>query len=157
LSGGTLAAEAMSEEIPFERVFTMTDYYDGPRKGIANFRGTPHLYESKWSDIEDDFEDSFLLTPVNEDVFDAALEHWAIWLRWEEAFHRGIALQESHPALPADRPRHDELEKLLGGQLVTNPACAIEAYGEFRPAAESSKHFGWRELEVRWRISRNGG
>ena len=156
LNPGPLGAQAMSEEIPFERVFTMTDYYDGPRTGIANFRGIPHLYESKWSDLGDDFEDSFLLTPINQDVFDAALEDWAIWLRWEEAFHRGEAPQESHPALPADRLRHEELEKQLAGQLVTNPASAIEAHGEFRPAVESTKQFGWRELEVRWRISHNG-
>jgi hypothetical protein len=36
----------------FERVHTMTDYYDGPRGGIADFRGTPHLYESEWRDDE---------------------------------------------------------------------------------------------------------
>jgi hypothetical protein len=27
----------------FEEVFTVTDYYDGPRKGIANVRGKPHF------------------------------------------------------------------------------------------------------------------
>ncbi len=143
----------MSEEIHFERVFTMTEYYDGPRKGIANFRGLPHLYESRFSDLEDDFEDSFLLTPINEEVFDAALEDWAIWLRREEAFHRGEAPHESHPALPDDRLRHEELKEQLAGQLVTNPTSAIEAHGEFQPVAGSTKQFGFRELKVRWRIS----
>jgi hypothetical protein len=29
----------------YECVFTVTDYYDGPRKGIANYNGRPHFYE----------------------------------------------------------------------------------------------------------------
>jgi hypothetical protein len=29
----------------------MTDYYDGPRKGIASFQGSPHVYESEWDDL----------------------------------------------------------------------------------------------------------
>ena len=29
----------------YKEVFTVTDYYDGPRKGIANFKGLPHFYE----------------------------------------------------------------------------------------------------------------
>ena len=88
----------MSPEVAFERVLTMTDYHDGPRGGIAYFRGTPHLYESKCVDIDSEAEDEFVLTPLSPEVVDAALEDWAIWLRWEEAFHRGDAQQDSHPA-----------------------------------------------------------
>jgi hypothetical protein len=29
----------------YERVFAVTDYHDGPRKGIANYQGEPHFYE----------------------------------------------------------------------------------------------------------------
>ena len=29
----------------YEEVFTVMDYYDGPRKGVANFRGQPHFYD----------------------------------------------------------------------------------------------------------------
>jgi hypothetical protein len=39
----------------------MTDYYDGPRRGIADYRGRLRLYESRWSDIDTDQEDTFLL------------------------------------------------------------------------------------------------
>ena len=28
-----------------EIVFTVTDYYDGPLNGIANFQSKPHFYE----------------------------------------------------------------------------------------------------------------
>jgi len=39
-------------EPEYERVYTMTDYYDGPRKGIADFEGRPHLYEAEWDDVQ---------------------------------------------------------------------------------------------------------
>lgn len=34
-----------------EHVYTMTEYYDGPRGGVADFRGTPHVYRSLWTDV----------------------------------------------------------------------------------------------------------
>lgn len=33
----------------YERFYTVLDYYDGPRKGIADFQGKPHLYETNIS------------------------------------------------------------------------------------------------------------
>jgi hypothetical protein len=51
----------------------MTDYYDGPRQGVADYRGRPHLYESQWSDIDSDQEDTFLLTPITAETFKLAL------------------------------------------------------------------------------------
>ena len=42
----------MSDE--YETVHTMTDYYDGPRGGIAEVNGRPHLYTSTWADIDPD-------------------------------------------------------------------------------------------------------
>jgi len=33
----------------------MTDYYDGPRKGIADFAGQPHFFESGLNDDNDAF------------------------------------------------------------------------------------------------------
>ena len=29
----------------YEHVHTVLDYYDGPRKGVADFDGQPHLYD----------------------------------------------------------------------------------------------------------------
>ena len=40
----------------FEPVHTMTDWYDGPRRGVATVNGLPHIYESCWSDIDSDDE-----------------------------------------------------------------------------------------------------
>lgn len=44
MSGSTLKTLDAS----FERVYTVTDYHDGPRRGIADFNGKPHLFVSEF-------------------------------------------------------------------------------------------------------------
>ena len=135
----------------FEKVHTMTDYYDGPRRGIADFNGRPHFYDSEWDDLDDDYAFTFKLTPVPPEVFALALEAWAIWRRWETAFHDGQTTTETHPALPADRCRHDEISAILASRPVTDPTSRVRAHAEFRRAEEPSWNGrGWPPLQVRW-------
>jgi hypothetical protein len=61
----------------FEEVFTVTDYYDGPRQGIANFCGQPHFYDCIFSEAKQDFTNLYRLTPVAPDLFRLAMEDWA--------------------------------------------------------------------------------
>ena len=131
----------------FETIYTMTDYYDGPRKGIADYHGTPHLYESCWADNEL-ADDVFLLSPISAEVLDWALEDWDIWLRWRAAHDAGLTTTDTHPALPADRARHNELVKLLEPSLTTNieTAVAAKAQFDFSQVDES----GNRLMKVEW-------
>lgn len=139
----------------FEVVHTVTDYYDGPRCGIADFDGKPHVYESMWDDGSDNYSDVFRLSPVSDSLFSLALEKWTIWRRWETAFHCGEAPQDTHPALPADRTRHDELQQLLEGQLTIDDDNFVCATGEFRPRIDDSwSGYGMRPLEVEWSRTR---
>jgi hypothetical protein len=133
----------------------MTDYYDGPRGGIADFCGVPHVYESTYSDTgdkPDDAIDVFRLSPVNPEVLELALEDWAIWLRWETAFHRGeITQDDAHPALLVDRARHEELKRLLTGKLAVADDCCVLAQAEFRVRNDPSHSgLGFHPLEVAW-------
>ncbi|MBF9239958.1 hypothetical protein I2I05_21380 [Hymenobacter sp. BT683] len=131
-----------------EPVYTMTDWYDGPRKGVANFEGTPHYYECPWYAGIDtgsgELPGHYLLTPLDAETFRLALEDWAIWERWEAAFAAGMTTQDTHPVLPEDRPRHDEIEQLLLSKLVTNPLTCRRAKGAF--SYEENKRF------VKWAI-----
>jgi hypothetical protein len=79
----------------FETVYTVTDWYDGPREGIADFNGMPHLYQWQFDNAKDDWADTLLLTPVDEETFRLALEDWAIWVRWEQAFLK-VGLNKKH-------------------------------------------------------------
>jgi|SRR5438067_10799486 hypothetical protein len=106
---------------PFERVHMLTDYYDGPRQGIADFNGAPHLYESFWDESQEEFSEVHELRPVDAETFRLALEDWDIWMRWEDAFYAGQTTIDTHPALPPDRERHLEIAAVLPSRFDAFP------------------------------------
>ena len=62
----------------------MTDYYDGPRGGVADFMGRPHIYRSLWADIDHERADVFELAPIDDQTLALALEDWQIWPHFTE-------------------------------------------------------------------------
>jgi hypothetical protein len=134
-----------------ERVYTMTDYYDGPREGIADFEGQPHLYKSEWNDGEDLSTSTFKLSPVDPRLLALALEAWGIWRRWETAFHEGRTTRETHPALPEERSRSDELNQILEHELKIDEHRCVRARGDFKQLDDPEwSGLGWKPLQVRW-------
>ena len=136
----------------FERVFTVYDWYDGPRAGFADWGGVPHAYRSIWRDDLDDWdpEHRFRLAPVTPEVLALALEDWAIWRRWADAYHAGRTRDPTHPALPSDRPRHAEIAPVLERALEFDPASALVAVGDFRAKGVPRRTGSRAEQEVRW-------
>jgi hypothetical protein len=144
-------------EPEYEAVFTVTEYYDGPRQGIANHLDTPHFYECLFDEAKDNYSDLFLLTPITKEIFDLAMEDWAIWRRWELAFHAGTAGAETHPALPHEAERHAELKQILDKALVTNQTKAFTRRGQFHVLGNANLPKGIvRPLQVKWTQQQGG-
>ncbi len=145
-----------------DKVYTLPDWYDGPRGGIANFEGRPHLFESTFADLEGE-EDIYILRRIDDASFQLALEDWQIWRRWERAPSSAKeTTQETHPALPDDLERWKQLQQLLvepgiytdpDVELASPPPCkdesaeTIHATAEFRPSGTDNGH---ASLRVRW-------
>src|SRR5579863_6826031 len=105
----------------YEEVFTVTEYYDGPRQGVANFKGQPHFYDCIWDEARSNYFNLYSLTPIPPHIFDLAMEDWAIWERWDSAARQtGRTTRESPPALPQDRARHEEIQAALDSTLKTD-------------------------------------
>jgi len=128
----------------YDIVHTVTDYYDGPKRGIADFKGVPHFYESRW-DEQDDGTGTFMLQPIDDETFKLAMEDWDIWKRWRGAFDRHEATIETHPALPLDRARHDEIAAIVAPKLRVLPDIAFQVRGRFTTKPHGTKHSqsGW--------------
>ena len=130
-----------------EKVFPVTDFYDGPVKGIANFKGKPHAFQLIFNVERDDFErtddgfGSFRLKAVDDETLKLALESWEIWLGWQRSFQMGQTTLETHPALLEDRARHLNLEKILEERLTVDSSASI-AKGRF-----TKSHGQWK---VEW-------
>ena len=135
----------------YEEVFTVMDYYDGPREGVANFRDQPHFYDCIFDEGNDEYSDLYHLTPLSQRIFELAKEDWAIWKKWESAFHSGKASVESHPALPQDRARHREIRAILDSSLTTNAAVCVTQRGSFERLGSGEYPKGvMRRLQVIW-------
>ncbi|WP_441235728.1 hypothetical protein [Bradyrhizobium sp. 930_D9_N1_4] len=60
------------------------------------------------------------------------LEDWDIWLRWETAHKKRKTLDKTHPALPEERQRHDELATLIGDRLKVDPQHGFSKWARFK-------------------------
>jgi len=114
-----------------ERVHAVWDYYDGPREGIADFQGKPHVFKCQFSETEDDWTDLFWLMEISPRLLQLAKEKYAIFGHWKAEFELGNAPSDSHPALRADRVRYDELGATIGDGLQLRPERSITRRGRF--------------------------
>lgn len=133
-----------------ERVLTVNDYYDGPRLGVAELDGVPHVYEAAFDHSTDEYGDTFFLSPVSADLLALVMEDWGTWIRWDRAFRAGEVGQETHPALPAERERHAELERLIGNRLRVDPDRRIKRKAKFSHIGGSSR---WEGFVVEWSLA----
>lgn len=101
----------------WERVYAVHDWYDGPRSGVADYCGAPHIFKSIFNEANDDWSEYYALAAIDLELLKLVLEDWEIWLRWRAAFHAGTTKIDTHPALPEDRKRHDELKAAIGDRL----------------------------------------
>jgi hypothetical protein len=136
----------------FERVYTVWDYFDGPRDGLADFRGSPHYYKCSWDNEADDYSSEYELFPIDSSLLGPALEQWQIFKRWEADFHSGLVGQETHPGVGGINPRYDALEAVLNSALEPLGPPAHRATAAFRaiPPIEPLAPGIMRELEVSW-------
>ena len=121
-----------------DRVLTVWDFYDGPRTGIAEYRGSPHYFSCGWDSASDDYSSIFDLSPIDGPTLTLALEQWAIWRTWENDFHAGLVAHDTHPGFGSTNARYDELGRLLKAALVASPLPCIQAIPTFLPDPGSS-------------------
>lgn len=55
-------------------ILTISNYYDGPLEGIATFSGKPHFNECIFDELEDEYSNNYLLTPMTENIYEIAMK-----------------------------------------------------------------------------------
>jgi hypothetical protein len=136
----------------FEHVYTVWDFYDGPRDGLADFFGTPHYFKCRWDGAADNYSSEYDLSPVSSELVQIALTQWQIWKRWEAAFHAGAVAKDTHPGIGGVDRQYDELEAKIDAALATLGPPGIRAKAQFRavPSNDQPVPGIMRELEVAW-------
>jgi hypothetical protein len=129
----------------WERVHTVGDYHDGPVSGVADLDGVPHLFEKKFSDEIDDYIDRYLVSAIDQELFSLIMNCWSIWLRWRAAFDQGETTLKTHPVLPEDQERYQELKQAIGDRENPHPDRSRIVDGHFRRVGP-----GHYAFEVEW-------
>ncbi|MBK8257717.1 MAG: hypothetical protein IPK82_34240 [Polyangiaceae bacterium] len=90
----------------WERAYTINDFYDCPRFGVADLGGVPHIYSCRFNEGADEYDDVYLLSPITQELSALVIEDWSIWLRWEAhgRFKLGAAYHRHRPALAYPQP-----------------------------------------------------
>ena len=134
-----------------DTVHAIWDFYDGPRTGVASFRGQPHYFSCQWDEAADDYSNTYSLSPIDADTFALVLQQWTIWQKWEVAFHTGQVSSESHPGLGGRDLRYDQLQALLQARIDALPASSSSVQAQFYPAPTDKLPIGvMRTLLVQW-------
>ncbi len=130
----------------WEPVFTVNEFFDGPRQGFANYHGRPHAYLCEWDERADDWRTIYLVSPVSEEQLRLAIEDWDIWRRWASAHHaESLTPEDECPALAGDWSRHKQLEPVVRAALAVDKRQVVRVIPEFRGKLEPIHDF-----EVRW-------
>lgn len=136
----------------FERVRAVWDYYDGPRKGVAEFNGVPHYFECIFDESVDDRSNLFRLFPVGEEFLQCSARSWAIFKSWEARFHRGVVSVESHPGHSKLDAEYNRLTAWLSTEVKSLKALPAKYAPIFRslPDQEGLTPGVLRDLEAAW-------
>jgi hypothetical protein len=133
----------------WEPVFTVNEFWDGARRGFANYAGRPHAYSCEWNEQGDDWGAVYLLSPITDEQLALAREDWGIWCRWVSAQKADrLTPEDKHPALAGDWPRHEELLPWVDEALAVDKSHAVRTVPEFRGRLELAGPL--HDFEVRW-------
>lgn len=90
-------------------VHFITDWWDGPKSGIADFNNEPHYFERKFDTELDDWTDLFFLRPLTAEEYLLQEESYRIFLEWIN----DKKSNQPHPALNPENYRFHEIRQLL--------------------------------------------
>lgn len=122
-------------------VYTVDDWYDGPRAGAADYQGAPHWYRSVYLDTDtwNPDEDRFELTPLTARVLAWARKRSGIFHRWEDARRAGAVDwdgdEATFGAFPEEMDRYRELNRRIEGYVARHRPVAL-ARGTFQPGCQ---------------------
>ncbi len=106
---------------PPERVYVESDWYDGPRAGVADVDGAPHRFKALFDETDDDYLGTFLVWPINHEDLALEIEQWRIFVEWNTRYEADLATVASHPGHGGVSRRYDEIDATLRASRKKSP------------------------------------
>jgi hypothetical protein len=136
-----------------ELVHIENEWHDGPRAGIADIQGVPHRFKSLFDEKADEYPGTYLVWPVDAEELALEREQWAIFVRWNDDYERGIADVETHPGNPGMSQRWQELDALLRSRRETVPGNARSATADLVHIERPTRYeLSGPDYRLRWKL-----
>ncbi|NOU82663.1 hypothetical protein GC101_27760 [Paenibacillus sp. LMG 31459] len=133
----------------FQSVYFITDWWDGPKSGFADFNGTVHCFERVFDKVNDDWSDLYLLRPVSTEEYSLQIESYKLFLDWIN----DKSSTRPHPSSDKDNKRYHEVEQLLA---EFEHQFYIEKYiGEFISISNNDKEYGNKINDFNYKVQWN--
>ncbi|MEK3876478.1 hypothetical protein [Paenibacillus sp. FSL M7-0420] len=139
----------------FQRVYFITDWWDGPKNGFADFNGTVHCFGRSFDDLNDEWSDLYLLRPVSIEEYSLQIESYKLFLNWKN----DKDTTRTHPSSDMENKRYHEIEHLLS--QFKHQFYSEKYIGEFISIAKDEKgnasmihDFNYK---VKWKRANIGG
>ena len=137
----------------FEEVYTVWEYYDGPRTGIANFKGELHYFECGWDEALDDYSEMYTLRSIDKEILPLVDELDQIWKDWVTRLHKGEVDAITHPGYKNHNPRFGQLSDLLDKKMKTgDPVAKCRATFQASSGQDNLPQGVPRRIEVKWNL-----
>ena len=86
--------------------------------GIAEFNNKPYFFECVFSNLEDDWTNEYILTPLTNEIFSLEISNWKYWLYWltqntipHPIDYAAQRLNESFESISKDKINYKEWDK----------------------------------------------
>jgi len=80
-----MGGEVMDSNI----VWTVNDYFDGCKIGVADYENIHCIYERIFNEEKDDWTNNYFLTPISQSDFSLIISDWERWKEWRKNFDNG--------------------------------------------------------------------
>lgn len=135
----------------FELVYVISDYWDQPRSGVADYHGEPHWFENIFDEEHDTYSEDYWLTRLTPEESAMVKEQSEIFLRWRHAFDRGEVDISSHPALPKDAERFAKLKNYIQTAIKSKAAQRFKVTGKLALLEPATQKRETATFQVQWR------
>jgi hypothetical protein len=68
----------------FEFVYLIDDWWDGPKSGMADFKGIPHYFERIFDEKKDDWSENYRIRKITEEEQSLLIERTQLFQEWIE-------------------------------------------------------------------------
>ncbi len=139
----------MTEETNPDTVYAITDYYDYPRSGIANYRGNAHYFGRLFDESEDEFSSQYLLIPIDPVSITLSSGEWQLWSDCIAAFDKHNSVGTTCSVAREVKQKICKLSLEFHERLKCHPQRVIIADAEFQ-SATALAHASPEQIQVKW-------